>query len=65
MVLLLKRCIGAAGWQLGRPSWPVWCTGVAGVSRHTGCVERGVDIIHGACARTGEYGVNVAGRGRR
>ena len=38
---------------------------IAVVSRHTGCVERGVDIVQGGCSRTGEYGVDVAGRGRR
>ena len=62
MVLLLNRCIGAAGRWLGRPSWPVQCVGVSDISIHTGRGVRGVDIPHEGCSRTGGYGVDVAGR---
>ena len=64
MVLLLNRCIGAAGRWLGRPSWLVRCVGVSDISMHTGRGGRGVDIPHEGCSHTGGYGVDVAGRCR-
>ena len=64
MVLLLNRCMGAAGRWLGRPSWPVRWVGVSDISIHTGRGNRGVDMSHDGCSRPGGYGVDIAGRWR-
>ena len=76
MLLLLNRCMGAAGLWAGRPSWrgpAKWCAGVSDISIHLYTCSwlcwYGVDIAgwrRASSSSSGHsgYGAAVAGRGR-
>ena len=66
MVLLLNRCMGAAGLWAGRPSWrgpAKWCAGVSDISMHTGRGNPGVDLTS-ARDSAGKGSTSPVGDGR-